>query len=298
MQFVIENENLKVTVNSVGCEICSIVGKADACEYLWNGDASFWAQHAPTMFPICGRLWEGKYTYQGNTYEMNLHGFARFAEFTIAEKTPTSISMTLCDNAESFSAYPFHFSFTITHTLEENTIRTEYTVQNRGQETMYYALGGHPGFFVPLGNTGTFEDCYLEFSEEMPAKQLVLSERCFMTENTVPFALENGVKRVLDHAMFDNDAIFLMDTAKSVTLKSSASSRFVRVDFPDMKYIGFWHKPHTAAPYICIEPWTGVPAYDGKIDALTEKRDMTELPAGQNRHAAYSITIGQSETEQ
>ena len=61
MQFTIENEKIIVTVDSVGCEVISIKSKADDTEYLWIGNAEFWAQHAPTMFPICGRLTDGKY---------------------------------------------------------------------------------------------------------------------------------------------------------------------------------------------------------------------------------------------
>ena len=72
MQFTIENDQLRVTVDSLGCEVVSVEGKKDGCEYLWTGDPQFWSGHAPTMFPICGRLNEGKYFYDGKEYEMNL----------------------------------------------------------------------------------------------------------------------------------------------------------------------------------------------------------------------------------
>ena len=293
MQFIIENDRLKVTVDSVGCEIVSIIGKTDGCEYLWGGNPEFWSQHAPTMFPICGRLNEGKYTYRGREYEMNLHGFARHAEFTIAEKTPTSVAMTLTDSEEIFAQYPFRFAFTIRHTLDGDTIHTDYTVENRSGAPMPYALGGHPGFNLPLGGAGRFEDSYVEFDEPAPARALVLTERCLMTDDTVPFALENGTTRALSHDLFDHDAIFLVDMAKGVTLRSHVSPKFVRLTYADMKYLGLWHKPRTEAPYMCIEPWTSVPAYDGKTDDLETKRDLAHLPAGETAHAGYTITIGQ-----
>ena len=47
-----------------------------------------------------------------------------------------------------------------------------------------------------------------------------------------------------------------------------------------MKYLGLWHVPKKEAPYICIEPWYSVPAYDGKVDDLDTKRDMIHLEAG------------------
>lgn len=293
MLFTLENDRLRVSVCSTGCEIVAITGKKDGCEYLWGGNEEFWAQHAPTMFPICGRLMDGKYTYRGKTYEMNLHGFARHAEFTIAEKTPTSISMTLTETPAIYASYPFHFTFTVTHTLDGDTIHTQYTVENRSEEPMPYALGGHPGFNLPLGGKGTFEDCYIEFAAEAPARQLVLTERCLMTDETRPFPLEDGVRLRLHHSLFDNDAIFLVDMAKSVTLRSTASDKSVTLTYEDMKYLGLWHKPKTEAPYMCIEPWTSVPAYDGKIDDLETKRDLAHLPVGAHVHLGYSITIGQ-----
>ena len=36
MQVVLENEALKVTINSFGAELASIRGKATDTEYLWN----------------------------------------------------------------------------------------------------------------------------------------------------------------------------------------------------------------------------------------------------------------------
>lgn len=293
MIFVIENDRLRVSVDSLGCEIVSIVGKTDGCEYLWGGDAQFWAQHAPTMFPICGRLQDGKYTYRGKTYEMNLHGFARHAEFTIAEKTATSISMRLTDTEELYQIYPFHFAFTVTHTLEGDTVRTSYAVENHSEADMPFAVGGHPGYNLPLGGEGTFEDCYIEFAYAAPARSLVMTDRCLLTEDTAAFALEDGVRLPLRHTLFDHDAIFLVDMAKSVTLRSRVSPKFVKMEYDDMKYLGLWHKPQTEAPYVCIEPWTSVPAYDGKIDDLETKRDMMHLPAGESAHLGYSITIGQ-----
>ena len=56
MQVVLENEALKVTINSFGAELASIRGKATDTEYLWNADAKFWKRTAPVLFrtvPLC-----------------------------------------------------------------------------------------------------------------------------------------------------------------------------------------------------------------------------------------------------
>ncbi len=294
MRFTIENEYLKVTVDSLGCEIISIIGKKDGTEYLWYGKEEYWASHAPTMFPICGRLLNGKYTYKGKTYEMNLHGFARHCEFIIDEKTASSISMTLQDDETLFAQYPFHFSLTTTHTLEGDTIRTKHTIRNLGDEVMPYAIGGHPGFNVPVGGIGQFSDCYVEFDKVCEPKKLVMTnDNHLMTDDLEPIALEEGKIIRLHHDMFDKDAIFMKDAARGATLKSTVSGKFVHLSYDDMQYVGLWHKPESEAPYVCIEPWTSVPGYDWAVDDLETKRDMFKLAPRSADVKGYAITIGQ-----
>ncbi len=291
MQFIIENESLKVTVDSVGCEVTSIIGKNDGTEYLWIGDPEYWAQHAPSMFPICGRLTDGKCTYEGKTYEIGCHGFARKMEFTLAEKTPTSISMTLTADESTLAQYPFNFVFTITHTLDGTTVRTDFKVENKGENTMPYAVGGHPGFNIPLGGAGEFTDYYLEFETPCDVKEIVCKE-CFITETLRPLATEGGKIRRLTHDMFDNDAVIITDMAPAVSLKSTATDKSVTLRYDGMNYVSLWHKPLVAAPYVCIEPWTSIPDYFGKSTDIMEKRDLFHLAAGASAEHGYSITIG------
>ena len=87
MRYTIENKKIAVTVDSLGAELVSLKTKADDCEYVWQGDPTYWTGHAYNLFPICGRLTDGKYTYKGETYEMNLHGFARKTEYEMVEQT-------------------------------------------------------------------------------------------------------------------------------------------------------------------------------------------------------------------
>ena len=152
MLYTIENERLRVTLKSFGGEPISIYGKATACEYLWQGDAAYWAGQAPVLFPICGRLLDGYYTYEGKRYEMNLHGFARKMEMAVEEKTDTSITFRLTDNEESRRQYPFSFVYRVRYTLSGDTLEVAYSVENTDEKTLIFAFGAHPGFNVPLGN--------------------------------------------------------------------------------------------------------------------------------------------------
>ncbi len=99
------------------------------------------------------------------------------------------------------------------------------------------------------------------------------------------------MRLALKHELFDNDAIVLDDPCRAVSIKNGKNDRFVRVEYPDMSYLGLWHAPHTEAPYVCIEPWSSVPAYDGEVDDLDTKRSMTRLAPGGEYRNTLNISV-------
>ena len=68
MIYTLENDSLKVQVNSHGGELWSIQTK-DGVEYLWQGDETYWKDRALNLFPYIARLTEGKYMLDGKTYD-------------------------------------------------------------------------------------------------------------------------------------------------------------------------------------------------------------------------------------
>ncbi|MBQ4613293.1 MAG: aldose 1-epimerase family protein [Clostridia bacterium] len=291
MIYIIENDKLKIKISSMGAELQSIRRIEDDTEYLWQGDPTYWAGRAANLFPICGRLFTGKYTFEGNTYEMNLHGFARHQEFEVIRQDTAAITLRLTENAETLAIYPFRFTFDIAYTLSGEDLSIALIVRNLDDKTMYFAVGGHPGFNLPLEEGKAFEDYFVEFDEACDAKRICFSDTCFYVEKAEPFALEDGKVLHMRHDLFDRDAIFLQDTAKTVTLQCEGGKRAVRVSYPDMPYVGLWHAPKTDAPYVCIEPWTGLPSVDGKVDDLATKTPMHTLEPQEVYRNVYKISF-------
>ncbi len=291
MNYTIENKKLKVVFSDVGGEMQNLINKENGTEYLWQGNPEYWTGRAYNLFPICGRLTEGKYTYKGKEYEMNLHGFVRSSLMQANKISDTEIEFTLKSDSELKNIYPFDFVYTLRYVLDENRVKTVYEIANTGNEAMYFAVGGHPGFNVPLGNDGKFEDYYLEFDCQKDMKLLVMTP-LFFTGKTEDYPLENGKILHLEHSLFEKDALFFTDMCKCVTLKSDKSEKFVRLEYPCMRNLGIWHKPQTKAPYLCIEPWSSVPSTDGKVDDLETKNQMEKLPAGENFVSGFDIIIG------
>jgi galactose mutarotase-like enzyme len=288
MRYFLNSKNVQIEVESLGAELISL--KVDGKDYLYDGNPKYWKSHAPTMFPICGRLFDNAYTFNGVRYEMNRHGFAKISEFMLTEQTENSLTFSLPYSNETLKIYPFKFMLSITYSVIDNGLNVKYTVNNLDDKKMYFSIGGHPGFKVPF-DKGDFTDYYIEFSAPSNAKRVDYSSNFLMTGNDPLFRGENFQKLNLTHDLFDNDAIFLYDTPKTVSIKSNLTKKSLVVDFSDFTYVGLWHAVQTDAPYVCIEPWNGSPSYDGKLDDITTKRDMIPLDKEQTYTASYSITI-------
>ena len=157
---------------------------------------------------------------------------------------------------------------------------------------MYFGLGGHPGFALPFSEDTVFEDYYFEFSEACRPYRVGFTEDFFVNGRDELFPLENRRKLPLRHELFDHDAVILKHTAKAVTLKSDISPLSVRVEYPQMSYLGFWHTNRSNAPFVCIEPWTSLPSRDGIVEDLACQSDLIALPAGETYTNTWSIIIG------
>ena len=99
----ISNEILTVEIDEKGAELRSIKRKSDDCEYLWQGDAKYWQDRSPILFPICSSVFEGKYNAGGKEYEMGLHGFAQYGTFTAKRITDSEMSFTLASSDQTKS---------------------------------------------------------------------------------------------------------------------------------------------------------------------------------------------------
>lgn len=287
MLHIIQNEFLTVTVSEQGAELQS-VRDSTGTEYLWQGDPQYWSDRALNLFPYVARLTEGAYYLDGRKYHMAIHGIAPYRRFTTVEHTGTRLVLELCSDEQTLAEYPRLFSFRIAYELCGNTLEVTFRVENRDEKTMYFGLGGHPGFQVPLESGKTFEDYRLRFGESCTPVRVGFSEDCFVNGEDSPFPLEDSTLLPLRHSLFDRDAIILRDMARQVTLESS-SGPAITVSFPGMAYLGLWHWPRTDAPYICIEPWCSLPSRKGETAVFEAQEDLIVLPAGKTYTNLWTI---------
>ena len=95
MNYTIENNILKLTVAEYGAEIKSLIRKSDNKEIMWQADAAFWGRTSPVLFPVVGSYYQKKSVYDGKTYEMGQHGFARDMDFALINQTDNKLTFVL-----------------------------------------------------------------------------------------------------------------------------------------------------------------------------------------------------------
>jgi galactose mutarotase-like enzyme len=257
---------------------------------LWQADSKFWGRHAPVLFPIVGKLKNGEYHYNNETYKMGGHGFARDNEFKLIHADKNELVYELRESAESLNQYPFKFSFKVSYQLTNNKIRVRYEVKNEDEKFMSFGVGAHPAFNVPL-EQGTFEDYKLTlFPTEHrqfiplnpPTGTIKLDSTIDAEVNELP----------LTHALFEQDAlVYSSSDEMKICLTNSLDARSVVVSWKNMPYFGLWSPYPAEAPFVCIEPWCGIADDENTDGDLTTKFGINELaPEGQFA-CEYTIEI-------
>jgi len=292
MIYSIENEFIKISVDTNGAQLMSYYSKKTNTEYLWQGEPEFWTGRAYNLFPVIGRMVDGIYTYKGKTYSIRAHGIARYYEFTLEECSDNKIAMVLKDNEDTFKEYPFHFTFRVIFTIDGYALKTTYEVKNHGDDTLISSFGGHPGINIPFEKgKGEFEDYYLEFSKPTQTKRQLLWERTFMAEKSEPFELVDGKKIPLYHELFVDDAVILENTSYCVSVKSKTDPRYVTMHYEDFPFIGFWQTDKPGAPYVCLEPWGSLPATAHTVTDLETKKYMSHVAPNETASASFTMEI-------
>src|SRR5215208_5899613 len=69
---------------------------------LWERDPQWWDQSAPILFPIVGWANQGRINVDGRSRPIGVHGFAAQSQFTMLERTDTSITLVLASDERTF----------------------------------------------------------------------------------------------------------------------------------------------------------------------------------------------------
>lgn len=282
MKIIIENGLICATIETFGAELKSLRHLGTGLEYLWQGDPAVWPDSAPFLFPVVARQLGDRYTLNGQTYAMPMHGFAKDRAFQVVEQTPSSVTLVLAEDEETLGWYPFQFRLTTTFCLQEYHVVVTHRVENLNDQDMPFSIGEHPGFRVPMLEGEGLAQYFLEFSQDEHVPRWYLEDEIIAGSE---FGISGKIIPITP-TLFDRGAlIFKGLQSNAITLRSHNHSHSVTMDLRGWDFLGIWAKP--AANYVCIEPWNGLASSKWSSQDIWEKEGIRRLAPG----AAESFTM-------
>lgn len=308
------NEQMTVKIAALGAELKSIYLKAAAFEALHQPD-ELWGRQSPILFPFAGRLQNQTYTFQGQSYKMPMHGFLRDLNFTLlpesAEITSDSVKADfICRAAaQTLALYPFDFEVRVTYLLKGLSLTNAVTVKNLSQDTMYYALGFHPGFNLPsaafcaqylqacqqesAGERQLYiDDFYLHFGKSTKLNLMPIDQASGLCLNEVDAEVNLAEQNLyLSTQDFAIKPLFFKGSGESVCLVHKESKQpYLKLTY-NLPVLGIWqeNKPTKQADFICLEPWSSCVGHKDLIEDLASMHERLTLAAGASNTATYTV---------
>ncbi|MGM9989049.1 MAG: aldose 1-epimerase family protein [Bacillaceae bacterium] len=286
----LENNVLIAEIALHGAELKRLYNKETKIEHMWCADAAYWGRTSPVLFPIVGRLKDHVYMAKGEQYTLSQHGFARDMEFTLVKQEVDCATFVVHSTEETLKKYPYEFELQITYKLTGHTIDVIWDVKNIGAEKMYFSIGGHPAFNVPMITGTKTEDYKLRLHCGENVKTYTVDGGLISEATDILAPTEISVTP----AYFKNDAV-VYGNVEAISIVTDKHDHMVHVTFKDFPYVGIWSPYNEAtneiAPFICIEPWHGIADTVTSNGDFTQKMGINVLEEKETFHTVYSISV-------
>lgn len=281
LDYIIENELLKVTVTSHGAQIKSVIRKCDGVEHMWCGDPSVWKYHSPVLFPYAGRVKDGRIEIRNKVVEnAPAHGVVRTREHELVEQGSDHVTLALDADEETLKIFPYRFRFLSAFRLNGAAVEHTLTVVNTDNERFSFGIGYHPGFAIPFDDKHCIEDYELRFSD-------LESPICLDTPtgllNGKFYTLGKNIRAIdITDGMFDVGSHCMVGLrSKTLGLYEKDSERAVVCTIEDFPNCLIWStegKPR----FVCIEPWHSLPSGETDSYRWEEKAAAATVAPGCN----------------
>jgi galactose mutarotase-like enzyme len=288
MSVRISNGLLTAQISKKGAELSSLFHQALRLEYIWQQDPLYWAKSSPVLFPIVGALKDGRYVFEGNEYVLPRHGFAREEVFEVASSDATSATFILRDNEITKLSYPFEFELRVIYELDRFQLNVRYEVHNSSSGKMYFSIGGHPAFKVPLIEGTSFEDYFLRTEKKESSRRWSVSPEGLIGLTSEELFRDDDVIR-LSHELFSNDALVFKDLrSRLISLRSHRHAHGLDFSFQGFPFFGIWSFRN--ADFVCLEPWCGIADSVNHDQNFVTKEGIIQLHSGESWSRSWSVS--------
>ncbi|MGI4789518.1 MAG: hypothetical protein ACRYFS_11785 [Janthinobacterium lividum] len=153
----------------------------------YSGAANKIGGQGDVLIPFPGRIAEGKYTFGGQTLQMDkndsegpnaIHGFVRKKIWESDQPSPQEAVFTTEIHESENPGYPFALSIRVSYQLEETGLTVSFDIKNTGKTPAPVAAGFHPYYTVgsALINGDTLHvpfDGYQEYKDLVPTGRIL-----------------------------------------------------------------------------------------------------------------------------
>ncbi len=287
--YTIKNKNLSVAVKTHGAELTGI--KSPKHEYLWQGNPEYWKGQAPILFPIIGKLKDFEYIYQGKTYKMKPHGFARNSEFEVVKKTDNLITLRLTATDKTRAIYPFDFDLQITYKVVGHQVIVTFNVLNpSATQNLYFSIGAHPAFNCPLEPNQNRNEYQLVFDKKISPAAHINNAQKLDAGQTIQVFSRPGIIDISD-TLFRKKAFTIAPNPFTEVnlIHQPTQKKYWRISLKDIPELKIWSRGKS--PFICIEPLNGSVDKADHNKELTQKAGIIKLPPKETFKSSFKIEI-------
>jgi galactose mutarotase-like enzyme len=272
----------RIVVSPLGAELRSL--ESSGVQWLWHGDPAYWTGRSPALFPVIGRSPGNVIDVGGTSYPMLQHGVARTSTFAVVEATATRARLRLTDSAESRTHYPFLFALDLAYEVAEHTVSIVATVRNTDTGPIPFQFGFHPAFVYPLpGAEGLPHRVVPERKQSTAYHRINNSDG--LVETAPGYASESNGSVAIVPGMFDIGALVVPDGV-GTSVRYEAGNAAIELELAGLPVFALWSKP--SAPFLCLEPWSGMPLGAGQS---TRSIDHSAVVLDPGRRASFGMRI-------
>lgn len=289
MKYTIKNGRLALCVDTKGAEITSLT--CDGKDIIWWGDAEYWGEHCPTLFPCIGGNSGGVLRLGGKEFPLRKHGFAKCMEFTLEEATEDSLTYSLTHTEDTLKAFPFAFRFSITYHLDASTLHVTWRVRNDSTEEMPFMVGAHPALVLPDFNASDSVHGYLRFPE-VDSLQSTHTQTHGLAEpdRIEAFPLTEHLLPLGNETFAGDTILDCTGRVSRVELLSKERKPLVRIDF-HMPVLALWAPKSGCCPFVCVEPWAGCCDEWQSEKPFDQRPFVNRAQPGQEWTLSYTLSV-------
>ena len=272
----------RIAVSLLGAELRSL--ESSGVQWLWHGDPAYWTGRSPALFPVIGRSPGNVIDVGGTSYPMLQHGIARTSTFDVVEATTNRARLRLTDSAESRTHYPFLFALELAYEVAEQAVSIVATVRNTDTGPIPFQFGFHPAFVHPLPGAEGLPHRVVPARQSSTAYHRINNSDGLVEPTPVYHSANNGDVAITS-GIFDTGALVAPDGVGS-SVRYEAGCAAIDLELNSLPVFALWSKP--SAPFLCLEPWSGMPLGAGQT---TRSIDHSAVVLEPGNSASFGMTI-------